>query len=68
MTKKKLRDNLPLIKVLVSKLKNKKSKDEYKYLINCLCDKSLEFISECVRNGVDPKFVNSIPEKTRKKY
>ena len=68
MTKKKLRDNLPLIKVLVATLKNKKSSEEYKYLINCLCDKSLDFISECVRNGIEPKFVNSLPEKKRKKY
>jgi hypothetical protein len=68
MSKKKLRDNLPLVKVLVTTLKKKKSREEFQYLINCLCDKSLEFISECVRNGIDSKFVNSLSEKDKVKY
>jgi hypothetical protein len=68
MATNKLKKNLPLMKVLESKLKNKKKIEEFHSLIECLGDKSLEFLAECVQNGINPDFVSKLPTKEKTAY
>ena len=68
MASNKLKKNLPLMKILESKLKNKKKIEEFYSLIDCLGDKSLEFLAECVQNGINPDFVSKLPAKEKSAY
>lgn len=68
MADSRLKKNLPLMKILESKLKNKKNIVEFQTLIDCLGDKSLEFLSECVQNGINPDFVEKLPSKEKARY
>jgi len=68
MASNRLKKNLPLMKILESKLKNKKKIEEFHSLIGNLDDKSLEFLAECVQNGVNPDFVGKLPSKKKASY
>ena len=68
MAASKLKKNLPLMKILESKLKNKKNIVEFQALIECLGDKPVEFLSECVQNAINPDFVEKLSSKEKSKY
>ena len=67
MSMSKLKKNFPIIKILLSKLRNKKTEEEFKHLINCLGDQTVDFIAECVRNALRPDFINNLPSDNRNK-
>jgi hypothetical protein len=68
MTVARLRKNLPLMQLLLKKLKGKNNIKDFHAIIDCLSEKTLEFLAECVQNGVNPDFVRKIPDEARVKY
>jgi hypothetical protein len=44
----------------------KKKEENYKDLLSCLNDDSINFLCECIRNVCDVKVFKNLPEKTQK--
>lgn len=64
--KQHLDSKLPLVKVLHHQLKNNKVA-EFKHIVNCLNDNSIDFLCECVRNLCDRERFENLSVKDRKK-
>ena len=63
MRKKDLHRNLSILQIL----KNKKlEKNQFDSLIDCLDEKSIRFLCECVKIGISKKHVSSLPPIRKK--
>ena len=62
MSRARLRKYLPLLHLLTKK----GNKEQKIALIECLSEDSTDFICECLRNAVSPKFVAQFPNTKRK--
>jgi hypothetical protein len=60
---KKNRKNLTIAKTLH---KTKNNEENYKDIMECLNDDSVNFLCECVRNICDVKVFKNLPKKARK--
>jgi Mg/Co/Ni transporter MgtE len=58
-------NKLVIVKALHKTLRGKKE-ENYKDLLSCLNDESINFLCECVRNVCDVNVFKNLPENTRK--
>lgn len=63
---KKIQRNIPVVKTLHRALIRNKH-DDFKDIINCLNDESVNFLCECVRNVCDVKVFNALPENHQRR-